>query len=118
MPLLRFTTNFEVEEARSVELMKELAAKLAPIMEKPVEYYMTIWEKQTIVLGLTTEPALFVSLQSIGKIDPELNKQYSVLICSFFEEKLNVPKDRTFINFVDVKGANWGYNGGTFIHLD
>eukprot|EP01096_Ripella_sp_DP13-Kostka_P006412 TRINITY_DN229_c0_g2_i1.p2 TRINITY_DN229_c0_g2~~TRINITY_DN229_c0_g2_i1.p2 ORF type:complete len:119 (-),score=53.12 TRINITY_DN229_c0_g2_i1:44-400(-) len=118
MPVLKVTANFEVEEAKTVELMKELAASIASVMEKPVEYYMTGWEKQTIVLGLTTDPAVFVAFHSMSKINPELNKQYSALICSFFEEKLNVSKARIFINFVGVKGANWGYNGGTFIHLD
>ncbi len=83
MPVLKVTANFEVEEARSVELMKELAASIASVMEKPVEYYMTGWEKQTIVLGLTTEPALFVAFHSMSKINPELNQQYRFVFSLF-----------------------------------
>ena len=118
MPLLKVTANFEVEEARSVELMKELVEILSPVMDKPLINYSRIWERQTIVLGLTTDPALFIALHSIGKIEPDLNQQYSALICSFFEEKLSVAKERIFINFVNFKGANWGKGGDTLAHRD
>ena len=77
MPLLRFSANFDIEDAVSTEIMNETVKALAPVMEKSVDYYVSVWEKEKILFGLTADPAALVTLSSIGKITPELNKQYA-----------------------------------------
>jgi len=59
-------------------------------------------------------PAAFVDLRSIGGLSGEVNRRLAEKITQVLNEALGVPADRVFLNFTDVKSANWGWNGGTF----
>ncbi|PSB12961.1 hypothetical protein C7B76_21605, partial [filamentous cyanobacterium CCP2] len=41
-------------------------------------------------------------------------KAMSQDFCQKINQALNVPTNRTYIEFADAKGSMWGWNGGTF----
>ncbi len=77
MPIVRFSANFDIEDAVSTEIMNETVKALAPVMGRPAELFMPIWEKEKILFGLTADPAALVTVFAIARITPELNKQYT-----------------------------------------
>ena len=61
----------------------------------------------------TDAPAAFARLKSIGLPRdrcPELSEE----ICGFIYQELGVPVDRIFIDFKDLDGSMFGWNGKTF----
>ena len=56
-------------------------------------------------------PCCFLEIKSIGSIDPaRMTKPLS----NFVYDKLGVPLEKIYINFVDVPAKMWGWNGDTF----
>jgi len=112
MPYLKITTNKKVENKK--ELLDSFTKKIAKALEKPEKYFMTSLEDNTqIYFQGDFQPAAFVELRSIG-LPENKTAELSKKICDMVEEHLNVPEERVYINFVDIKNTMWGWNGSTF----
>ena len=68
----------------------------------------------TMTFGGTTAPATYVELKSIGRFTPEKTQQLSAVLCAELTKALEVPADRTYIEYADGTGYLWGYDGETF----
>ena len=55
-----------------------------------------------------------MDIRSIGGLGGSVNQQLAQKIGSSLKESLGVPPDRIYLNFTDVPGSNWGWNGNTF----
>ena len=58
--------------------------------------------------------AALVEVRGIGGIGGETNKKLSQAICGILNERLDVPENRTYINFFNIPASDWGWNGSTF----
>jgi len=66
-----------------------------------------------ISFGGTEEPCAYGELISIGGFGGK-TKAISAVIMDVVEKHLGVQKNRFYINFQGVEGANFGWQGSTF----
>lgn len=116
MPLIKVQTSVSVAEPATVEgLLKVLSSKLSQHLSKPESYVMTAFEPGVaMTFSGTTEPVCYVEIKSIGSMNPAQTKAMSQDFCQVINEKLGVPTNRIYLEFVDAKGAMWGWNSSTF----
>ena len=93
-------------------LQKEISRMVADLTGKPENYVMTLIQSDSqMTFAGSDEPCCFIKLQSIGSIKPSsMSKSFCELIAS----KTNIKPNRIYIEFVDVKASNWGFNSSTF----
>ena len=58
--------------------------------------------------------ACFMSLSSIGHIDPQTNKGSAKALTDLIESSLGIPKERIFIQFFDAAPSDFAWKGNTF----
>lgn len=59
------------------------------------------------------EPAAYVELKSLGLPKGKVS-EFSSRLCAVIGGALAIPQDRIYIEFSDVIGPLWGWNGDTF----
>ncbi|MDY6894790.1 MAG: phenylpyruvate tautomerase MIF-related protein [Thermotogota bacterium] len=112
MPYLKVTTNKKIDNKE--ELLGILSKEVANVLGKPELYVMVSLEDSAhIHFQGSSDLAAFVELRSIGLPESQ-TKDLSKEICQFLEQQLNIPKDRVYINFLDIKNTMWGWKGDTF----
>ncbi len=111
MPYFSVQTNAKIDEKFS--LIRELSSFIAKELGKPERYVMVSLEEKEMLFGGSEELCAFVDLRSIGLAESETRK-LSKAICDFLGKHLKLEADRIYINFANVKGSMWGWNGATF----
>ena len=116
MPLIRVQTSVSILDKSTITtFMQELSASLATHLSKPEAYIMTIFEPETMMtFNGSTEPACFIEIKNIGVMTPERTNAMSKEFCEMVKQKLGVPMNRIYIEFIDVTGYMWGWNRTTF----
>lgn len=114
MPLFRIQTNVTVDADGQRALLAEASSCVANALGKPEQYVMVVVEAgQAVMFAASEDPAAFVELRSIG-LPQGRTPELSEALCGLLRERLGIPPDRVFINFVDVPRALWGWNNRTF----
>ena len=116
MPLITVQTSVDSPEKGDVEdLLKDLSASLAKHLSKPESYVMTAFTPGVpMTFAGTTDPTCFIAIKSVGTMGSAKTQAMSQDFCNRVQTALGVPTNRTYIEFVDAKGAMWGWNGQTF----
>ncbi|RLB49665.1 MAG: hypothetical protein DRI90_24345 [Deltaproteobacteria bacterium] len=114
MPLLKVTLSVELSDSARDRFLAEGSTLVAELLGKPERYVMVTVSQDPIRFGGDDSPAAFVELRSIGGLGPETNQSLAQRLCELVDQTAGIPKDRTFLNFVDVARSNWGHNGSTF----
>jgi len=58
-------------------------------------------------------PTAFIQLKSI-RLNEDKTLTLSEQLCDLFHKKINIAKDRIYIEFVDAPRKMWGWNSSTF----
>jgi len=116
MPLVHVTTSAEPPSAdRANTLLRALSKSLAELTGKPESYVMTCLVPQArMTFGGTSEPACYVEVKSIGRMEPERTTKMSAALSTLLSEALGLPQNRIYIGFEDVAAHMWGFDGDTF----
>jgi phenylpyruvate tautomerase PptA (4-oxalocrotonate tautomerase family) len=116
MPLIKVQTSVSIlNHSTAVAFMQELSANLAMHLGKPEAYVMTIFEPEiAMTFSGSTEPACFIEIKNIGAMTPDRTNAMSKEFCDMVKQRLGVPKNRVYIEFIDVPGYMWGWNRSTF----
>jgi phenylpyruvate tautomerase len=116
MPLVTVHTSIpSLPDDRASALLKKLSKLLAAELHKPESYVMTLLVPGAKMTFAGTEaPSCYVEVKSIGNITPKVTASVSKALCATLNAELGVAQDRTYIEFTDVPGHLWGFNGGTF----
>jgi phenylpyruvate tautomerase len=116
MPLIKVQTSHPAPINNTAqELLKILSSKLAQHLGKPESYVMTIFEPNVMMtFGGTFDPVCYVEIKSIGTMNPSQTSAMSKDFCQEISQGLGVATNRIYIEFVDTKGAMWGWNSSTF----
>ena len=116
MPLIKVQTSAAVTDRDRIEAMlKTLSQKLASHLGKSESYVMTSFEPEVaMTFAGSTAPACYIEIKSIGTMGAERTQAMSQDFCQEVAERLGVEPERTYIEFADVRGAMWGWNGRTF----
>ena len=85
---------------------------VADLTGKPENYVMTMIQKDIkMTFAESDETCCFINVKSIGSLNPP---SMSKSLCELIESKTNINKNRIYIEFIDVKASNWGFNCSTF----
>lgn len=114
MPYLKVQTNKSFSSKKQQSFLTECSSLISFELGKPEKYVMTAFEpKMEMTLSGSTDPLIFMQLKSIGLPDTK-TKDLSAKFASLVEEKLKIPKDRVYVEFMDVPRGFWGWNGILF----
>lgn len=114
MPLLKLETTVALSEDKQTALLASLSKIVAETIRKPEEYVMVTASQSAILMGGRPGDAAFVEVRSIGGLEGSIPKLLSKRICALLNETAGIAEDRIYLNFVDVRAANWGWKGSTF----
>ena len=114
MPLLKLETTVALADDKKQALLASLSKIVAGTIGKPEQYVMVVISPAAILMSGKPGDAAFVDIRSIGGLGDYVNHQLAQKIGSLLKESLGVPPDRIYLNFTDIPGGNWGWNGDTF----
>lgn len=116
MPLIQIYTSAPAPAAPAkAALLGDLSRLLAKAFGKPERWCMTcLLPDLDMTFGGQPAPACFAAVRNVGTMAPADTEALSAAICQRLGPALNVPADRIYIEFGDVEGHLWGWNGGTF----
>ncbi len=112
MPFIQINTSLKSVVDNDDLFQKHISKMVADLTGKPEDYVMTMIQKDTkMTFAGSDEPCCFIRIKSIGSLNPAaMSQSLSELIAS----KTNINTNRIYIEFIDVKATNWGFNGSTF----
>tara|TARA_B100000965_G_scaffold295670_1_gene253853 strand:+ start:3733 stop:4071 length:339 start_codon:yes stop_codon:yes gene_type:complete len=111
MPLIQINTSANSIFKDNL-LQKEISRTVAELTGKPEDYVMTIIQSDSqMTFAGSEKPCCFIKLKSIGSLNPE---SMSKSLCELISSKTNINANRIYIEFIDVKAKNWGFNSSTF----
>ncbi len=114
MPYLKITTSKNLDAEQTRGLLTAASQLAARQLGKPERYMMvTADPPAAMVLAGSDAPCAFLELRGIG-LPAAKTADLSRALCELVESRLGIPKDRVYLNFVDVPGNLWGWNGATF----
>ena len=112
MPLIQLNTSSKSELENVDLLQKDISKMVADLTRKHENYVMTMIQRDTkMTFAGSDDPCCFIKVNSIGSLNPS---SMSKSLCELIASKTNINMNRIYIEFVDVKGSNWGFNGSTF----
>lgn len=113
MPMLTLRTNVIIPDDKLEKLLAGLSTVVADAIGKPEQYVMVAVEQASLLMGGKPGPAAFIDLRSIGGLSPAVNSRLSTLLCDAMQHVLGIPGNRVFLNFTEVPGSHWGWDGST-----
>jgi phenylpyruvate tautomerase len=114
MPYVKIQVNQKVSPEQGRQLLGLTSQKVAKELSKPESYVMVeLIDNTAMLFAGTDDPAAMVELKSIG-LPSVLIRPLSKGISALLQEQLGIEPSRVYIEFTDVKGSFWGWNGATF----
>ena len=111
MPFIQIHTSSQSLVENDL-LQKEISKMVAELTRKPENYVMTMIQSNSqMTFAGSDEPCCFIQLKSIGSLSPS---SMSKSLCELIASKTNIEMNRIYIEFIDVKASNWGFNSTTF----
>lgn len=114
MPLINVKISKDLTKSDFNELLPALSKIVAECTNKPEQYVMAIIERTDMMMSGNQDSCAFATVKSIGNLSREVNENISCRVSELLEQKLNIQKDRVYLNFIEVERKDWGYNGKTF----
>ena len=112
MPFIQINTSFKSIIENEDSLQKDISKLVADLTGKPESYVMTLIQSDNrMTFAGSDEPCCFMKVKSIGSLNPS---SMSKRLCELISSKTNININRVYIEFIDVKASNWGFNGSTF----
>ena len=110
MPLLNISTNAKIRNEQI--LLAKSSNFISSLTGKPEDFVMVkLTHSLSMYFAGTDEICAFIEIKSIGSLVPS---EMSKPICEFFSTELEIPSERIYIFFQDVKSNQWAWNNRTF----
>jgi len=116
MPLIQvFTSQANVDAARSEALLRELSSTLARELDKPEAYVMTcLVPELRMTFAGTSAPACYARLTNLGEFSEADTARLSALLCRSLSQGLGIPLARIYLEFQNPEPHLWAFDGETF----
>ena len=112
MPFIQVNTSFKSVVENDDLLQKDISTMIAELTGKPENYVMTMIQRDIkMTFAGSDEPCCFIKVKSIGSLSPS---SMSKSLCELIASKTNINTNRIYIEFIDVKASNWGFNSTAF----
>lgn len=114
MPQIRITTTAQLDEDRKLVLLKSVSKTVSHITGKREALIMVFVDDACGIMGGSPDPAVFIDVRAVSGLHDDVNEALSSALCDVILEHAGVPPQRTFLNFTNVRGYNWGWKSKTF----
>ena len=114
MPHVRITTTESLNDDRKLPLLTSVSQTVSRITGKREALIMVFVDDACGILGGSPDPAAFVDVRAIGGLHDDVNEALSAALSELISEHADIPPDRIFLNFTNLRGYHWGWNGKTF----
>ena len=112
MPFIQVNTSFKSVVDNDDLLQKDISTMVAELTGKPENYVMTMIQRDIkMTFAGSDEPCCFIKVKSFCSLSPS---SMSKSLCELIASKTNINTNRIYIEFIDVKASNWGFNSSTF----
>ncbi len=112
MPFIQINISSKSVVENDDVLQKNISKIVAELTGKSENYVMTMLQRDTkMTFAGSDKPCCFIKVKSIGSLTPST---MSKSLCELIASKTNIDSDRIYIEFIDVKASNWGFNSSTF----
>lgn len=112
--IINHSSEETLDKAQKEALILDASKIVAKTLGKPESYVMVGLNEATMSFGGKVGPTAFAYIASIGRIGPETNPEAASELTALISERLSIPKNRIFIQFMDSSGANFAWQGNTF----
>tara|TARA_A100001388_G_C28504743_1_gene373367 strand:+ start:47 stop:379 length:333 start_codon:yes stop_codon:yes gene_type:complete len=109
MPYINLSTSAKIEDKE--KLLEEISILVSCLTNKSKRFVMAKLDDNSKMYFQDESPCCFLEIKSIGSLNPS---QMVKPISNFVYEKMGIPIDKIYINFVDVPASTWAWNGRTF----
>ncbi len=113
MPFIRVETSAPFSDDQRKALLAGLTKIAVQVIGKPEDYVMTSLAPAAMSMAGARDPAAFVDLRSIGGLGSGNTYKLAEQISGLLHDTLGLAPERIFMNFTDVPGSAWGWNGRT-----
>lgn len=114
MPLLKIQCNKQLNTDTKNTFLKQISSSTAKALGKSENYVMCIVEdQQSMSFAGSNEDAAYVEFKSIG-LPEDKTSDLAKIICDLINQELNIPAERTYIEFANAQRHMWGWNNRTF----
>lgn len=114
MPYLKIQLNSHISPEQGKQLLAAASGEIARQLGKPESYVMVeLTTNPAMLFAGNDSPAAYLELKSIG-LPAARTQPLSGALCGLLQERLGIDPARVYIEFTDVKGSCWGWNGSTF----
>jgi phenylpyruvate tautomerase len=114
MPFLKLSTNVEISESQSGQLLGDLSKLLAQQTGKPERYVMVeMASGKAMMFAGSSDPLAYLECKSIG-LSTAQAKALSDALSKALATALSLSADRIYIEFSNCPAEYWGWNGSTF----
>ena len=114
MPYLSIETNVAVPTAQRDALLAAASQQVSAALGKAEDYVMVALHDQTPMrFAGQNGPCAFLQLASLDLSDDQC-PELAAILCDFVGKYLDVPANRSYIQFTDATRARWGWNHRTF----
>lgn len=112
MGYLQIITNSDMSVDQQKLVAADASRLASELLGKPESYVMVVLQPKTPMLfGGTDAPTAFLALKSV-RLPATKTSEFSFKLCAFIEQRLQIPKDRIYIQFVSPEASWWGWRGG------
>jgi len=87
---------------------------ISEVTGKNERYTMVLMDEADGMMGGEQGPATFIDVRGIGGMHDAVNERLSRELCELCQEQAGVDPGRLYLNFSNVRGHNWGWDGRTF----
>ena len=109
MPYINISTSVKVENKK--KLLEETSILISSLTNKSRKFIMAKLADDANIFFDDDGPCCYFEIKSVGSLNPS---EMAKPICSFVQDKIGVPANKTYIFFHDVSPKIWGWNGKTF----
>ncbi|OZC07814.1 putative phenylpyruvate tautomerase [Onchocerca flexuosa] len=114
MPAFTIDTNIPQNNV-SDAFLKKASSTVAKALGKPESYVAVhVNGGQAMVFGGSTDPCAVCVLKSIGCVGPNVNNSHAEKLFKLLADELKIPKNRCYIEFVNIDASAMAFNGSTF----
>lgn len=114
MPAIHIKTSAPLVGDQGVELLQKVSKVAAEVIGKPEQYVMASLQSAEMIMSGESGAAAWIEVRSIGGIRGEVNKRMTPKLCGLLKQELGIVSERVYINYIDIKAENWGWNNDTF----
>ena len=114
MPYINSKISVKLEKEKE-QVIKEKLGKAIEIIEGKTEEWLMIGFEDNHKLyfkGQELEKGAFIEIKIFGSASKESYDKLTVEVCHIFQSELDIPKDKIYIVYDEVK--TWGWNNINF----